>query len=110
MYNVLCNAMIDLIERHQAQLKALCRKHKVKTLELFGSAAVGAFDPAQSDLDFLVEFLPLERGELFDCFFGLWEDLRALFGRKVDLLTPRSITNPIFAEAVARQRQMLYAA
>ena len=37
--------MIDLIENHRSELTALCRKHRVKTLEVFGSAANGAFDP-----------------------------------------------------------------
>ncbi len=102
--------MIDLIQNQQAQIAALCRKHQVKTLELFGSAADQSFDPAHSDLDFLVEFLPLAAGKPFDCFFGLWEDLRGLFGRKIDLLTSRSITNPHLRQAVDRQRQVLYAA
>ena len=34
-----------------------------ETLELFGSAADGAWEPARSDLDFLVEFLPLKPGQ-----------------------------------------------
>ena len=56
--------MIDLIERHRDELADLCRRHHVRTLEVFGSAADGTFNPATSDLDFLVEFLPLTAGEL----------------------------------------------
>ena len=42
--------MIDLIEQHRAALEGLCRRYRVKTLEVFGSAADGTFDPARSDL------------------------------------------------------------
>ena len=63
----------------QGGLAGLCRKHSVRRLELFGSAARGDFDVATSDLDFLVEFLPLESGEHFDAYFGLLEDLESLF-------------------------------
>jgi predicted nucleotidyltransferase len=102
--------MIDAIEQHRAELDELCRKHRVKTLELFGSAADGTFDPARSDLDFLVEFQPLELGQPFACYFGLLEDLRGLFSRRVDLVVTRAIQNPYFMRSVNRSRRLLYAA
>src|SRR5437762_6863602 len=102
--------MIDLIRQHRAELDDLCRRLHVKTLELFGSAADGTFDPARSDLDFLIEFLPLGPGQLFDFFFDLKDELQTLFGRKVDLVSPRAIRNPYFLKAVNESRQVLYAA
>ncbi len=47
--------MIPLIERHHAEIEALCRRFGVRRLEVFGSAATGDFRDATSDLDFLVE-------------------------------------------------------
>ena len=102
--------MIDLIERHQAELEALCRKYRVKTLEVFGSAADGTFDPARSDLDFLLEFLPEAAGRTFHGYFDLKDDLERLFRRKVDLVMPRAIRNRFFLEAVNRHRKPVYAA
>lgn len=102
--------MIDLIEQHRAELEALCRKHRVKTLEVFGSAADGTFDPARSDLDFLVEFLPDTGGRMFDGYFDLKDDLERLFHRTVDLVMPRAIRNRYFLEAVNEQRKPVYAA
>lgn len=102
--------MIALIEQHRGDLDDLCRKYHVKTLELFGSAADGTWDPALSDLDFLVEFQPLGPGQLFDFFFDLKNDLETLFGRKVDLVAPRAIRNAYFLKAVNESRQVLYAA
>src|SRR5882724_9635384 len=102
--------MIDLIEQHRDELEALCQRYRVRTLELFGSAADGTFDPAHSDLDFLVDFLPLEPGQPFAFYFGLLESLRELFSRRVDLVTIRTIQNPFFLRSVNRSRQVLYAA
>ena len=47
------------ILRHRDMLAAVCRRHGVARLDVFGSAARGAdFDPARSDVDLLVEFAP----------------------------------------------------
>src|SRR5260370_42201137 len=102
--------MIDLIDHRRAELVALCRKHHVKTLEVFGSAADGSFDPARSDLDFLLEFLPAAAGRPFHGYFDLKEELQALFGRPGDLVMPGAIRNPYFLQAVNHQRRVLYAA
>jgi uncharacterized protein len=48
--------MVSEIELHQEELRALCRRFRVRRLDLFGSAARGDFDPIHSDIDFLVEF------------------------------------------------------
>ena len=52
--------MNTLIETHRAALTQLCRRHHVRRLDLFGSAATGAFDADTSDLDFIVEFAPMD--------------------------------------------------
>ncbi len=102
--------MIELIENRKSELESLCRKYHVKKLELFGSAATGNFDPLCSDLDFLVEFLPLGPGQLFDHFFDLKDSLQMLFGRPVDLVLPRAIRNPYLQKSVDETRRVLYAA
>jgi predicted nucleotidyltransferase len=102
--------MIPLIDRHRDDLKGLCQRHHVKTLELIGSATDGTFDPGRSDLDFLLEFLPEAAGRPFAGYFDLKDDLERLFGRKVDLLMPRAIRNRYLLEAINRQRTPVYAA
>ncbi len=102
--------MIDLIATHRAELEALCRKYHVRTLELFGSAADGTWDPAHSDLDFLVEFLPEAAGRMFHGYFELKDELGRLFGRGVDIVMPGAVRNPYFLQEVNRQRKVLYAA
>ena len=102
--------MTQLIEDNRRELNELCARFNVQRLELFGSAAEGRFDPEISDLDFLVEFLPLQPGQHFDTYFGLLEALETLFQRPVDLVMTRAIKNPYFLRAVHRTRTVLYAA
>lgn len=103
--------MLPFTAQQQAAIHRLCVKHRVARLEVFGSATrAGDFDPAASDLDFLVDFLPLPEADYADAYFGLKEDLAALFGREVDLVMTQAIRNPYFREAVDRDRAQVYAA
>jgi len=102
--------MLDLIEEKREPLEALCRRFHVARFEVFGSAAVGAFDPARSDLDFLVTFLQTERMGPADQYFGLLFALQELFGRRVDLVCAEAMRNRFFIEEVNRTRKVLYAA
>ena len=102
--------MTQLIEDNRAAIETLCRRFHVARLDVFGSAAEGTFDPQRSDLDFLVEFHPLDPGPLADAYFGLLAELQRLFDRKIDLVTPKAIRNPFFLKAVNATRKELYAA
>jgi predicted nucleotidyltransferase len=101
--------MIPLLEQHREQIAALCRKYGVSKLELFGSAARGAFEPARSDVDFFFEF-DSDETHLADRFFGLCEDLERLLGQPVDLVSSRDVRNPYFLQVANRHRVTLYAA
>ena len=102
--------MLSLIETKRAEVARLCRRHHVRRLDVFGSAVRGGFDPATSDLDFVVEFKPVQPTTLADAYFGLKDELESLFGRPVDLVTDRSIVNPYFRASVDAHRQNVYAA
>ena len=102
--------MIALIEHHRPEVSALCHRFGVQSLDVFGSAADGAFDPARSDIDFLVTFSPEDHSNLFHRYFELQESLEKLFARKVDLVSTAALSNPYFIAAVNRSRQPVYAA
>jgi predicted nucleotidyltransferase len=102
--------MLDQIHQAQSQLQALCRRHNVRRLGLFGSATGAGFDPKTSDLDFIVEFGPFVAGEYSEHYFGLLEELRQLFGRPVDLVVSQAVRNPYLLESINRSRELLYAA
>jgi predicted nucleotidyltransferase len=92
------------------ELAALCRRYRVRRLELFGSAAVGEDRPGESDVDFLVEFETLPPGSYADTYFGLMEALERLLGRPVDLVVASTVRNPYFRASVERTKTLLYAA
>lgn len=100
--------VVAVIENKRDELTQLCRKHRVRRLEVFGSAADGTFDPQRSDIDFLVEYEPLGPGEHYEAYFGLWEDLAKLFDRKVDLVEPEDMKNPYFIRRVNESRTVVY--
>jgi len=89
------------IEEKLDAVRALCVKYGVKKLTLFGSAARGEYDPATSDVDFLIELpedLPgLERGRAL---WGLMCDLDELFGTYVDVLDLAKVENPYLRRSI----------
>jgi len=102
--------MIDLIGQHRQEISQLCQRYRVKKLELFGSAARTDFEPATSDVDFLVEFLDAGWHHAADNWFGLLEGLEALLGCRVDLVSTPDIKNPFFLQVANQSRTELYAA
>lgn len=97
------------LEFDEGAIAAACRRFDVRRLAVFGSAAIEAFDPKRSDVDFLVEF-GSDTTDRFDAYFGLKEELERLLGRPVDLVMPKALENPYFAASVERSRRDLYAA
>ena len=100
--------MIELVEQKKSEVAALCRKYQVERLDLFGSAATGTFDPAFSDLDFIVAFENHSAPGLLDRYLDLAEALERLFNRHVDLITQRSVRNPYFRQTIEMTRLPLY--
>jgi uncharacterized protein len=101
--------MTNVIEQHREEVAALCRRAGAKRLDVFGSAVRTDFDPANSDLDFLVEFDELPPAKYADAYFALKESLESLFGRPVDLITEANLDNPYFRERILAERQSVYA-
>ena len=102
--------MHALVEARRDEAAEICRRFGALRLELFGSATGDRFDPAVSDLDFLVEFEPSAPGSPADRYFGLLDALQELYGRPVDLVDLTAIRNPYFLEAIAASRTVLHAA
>jgi len=102
--------MHQIVAERRQEIEKLCRRHQVQRLELFGSATGARFDPVRSDVDFLVQFHPLEGRAYLDAYFGLLNDLESLFGRHVDLLADPTIRNPYLRESIEQSRQLIYAA
>jgi hypothetical protein len=102
--------MVAVLQDKLNDVARLCREYDVATLELFGSAADGTFDPNRSDLDFLVEFSRSPETNTFHQFFGFKHALEDLFARQVDLVSAGAMRNPYFIQAVNKSRMLIYAA
>ena len=103
--------MHTLVDQHRADIALLCRQYGVRQLEVFGSAARGTdFDPATSDVDFLVEFEPDSGLPTLRQFFGLAKALEGLLGRPVDLVERGAIRNPYILADIERAHEVVYAA
>jgi predicted nucleotidyltransferase len=77
--------VLDTLRAQREQLRAL----GVSRLGLFGSFSQDR--PRQdSDVDLLIEFRPGEKS--FDNFMAVSELLEALFARRVELVTPESLS------------------
>jgi predicted nucleotidyltransferase len=99
-----------LIENREA-IAAICRRHGVRRLDVFGSSLdAAAFDPEESDIDVLVQF----DGEVAsDAFLDLKEALEAVFQRPVDLVEREAVQNsrnPIRRRRILADAAPLYAA
>lgn len=100
--------MIPLVEKKLSQLAALCKTHQVDSLALFGSAVHGDFGDS-SDLDFLVSFSEsVELLDYADNYFGLLEKLEHMFDRPIDLVSEKSLKNPILIAEINRSKVSLY--
>ena len=101
--------MIPDVANSADELNDLCRRFRVSRLELFGSAANGQYRPAESDLDFVVDFQVEAPAEGYaDAYFGLLEALEQLFGRLVDMVVRSAIRNPYFLQSVEETRTSIY--
>jgi predicted nucleotidyltransferase len=77
--------------------------HGAKRISVFGSYARGEADP-QSDVDIIVEFS--EKKSLLDI-VGIEQELSEALGRKVDLLTEKSIS-PHLVERIKKETVVIY--
>jgi len=97
----------NLISKDRDGFKALYVAHDVASLHAFGSSVRGGSKDS-SDVDLVVDLKtkdPLRFGELM---LDLWDKLELFFGRKVDLLTLRSVKNPVMREEIERTKVLVY--
>ncbi|MDY7033397.1 MAG: nucleotidyltransferase domain-containing protein [Thermodesulfobacteriota bacterium] len=102
--------MIGILESKRKQISEACALHGVARLHVFGSSLNADFRPDESDLDLLVEFVPMEPYARVDAYFGMLEELRALLNMRVDLVMVGAVKNPYIAREIERTKEVLYAA
>ncbi len=92
-------------------IERFCRKWGIRELALFGSVLTDEFRP-DSDIDVLITFADPKPdlgpwGENLD---RMREELEATFGRRVDLVQKKLVTNPFRRHHILTTRRIIYAA
>jgi uncharacterized protein len=93
------------------KIAEFCRRWEITEFALFGSVLRDDFRP-DSDVDVLVTFAPDAEWSLFDD-VDMEEELSAIFGRKVDLVSRRAVErsdNWIRRKAILSTAEPVYVA
>ena len=96
----------NTIDLPLAEIREYCAGQPILRLSVFGSAARNELTPA-SDVDLLVEYQPDAPVGFFNMALHMM-DLSEIFGRRVDLATPNSLS-PFIRQAVLESAELLYA-
>jgi hypothetical protein len=99
---------VDDLHIDRKRLAAVCAKHHVAKLEVFGSFVRGDAQSG-SDLDILVTFRTGARDGLE--IVALQQELEVILGRSVDLLTRSSVersANKYFRRFATRRTEPIY--
>jgi len=81
---------MGIVERNMDKINALCVRHNVSKLFVFGSILTPKFTKS-SDIDLLVDFKDVDLYNYADNYFDLKKSLEILFKREVDLLENKAI-------------------
>lgn len=106
--------MSDLTPRiplDMPKIEEFCKKWQIVEFSLFGSVLTDEFRP-DSDVDVMVKFADNARVSLFK-FMDIEEELEALLGRKVDLITRPGIEqseNYLMRRSILSGTRTFYAA
>ncbi|MEP7353821.1 MAG: nucleotidyltransferase family protein [Acidobacteriota bacterium] len=93
---------LETLEAKRTQIQAVAAKHGAGNVRVFGSVVRGDARP-DSDVDFLIDVI----GHTTPWFpGGLLNDLEALIGRRVDVVTTRSL-NPLMRDNILREARPL---
>ncbi len=95
------------VEIDRRRIEAFCRKWNVREPALFGSALREDF-AAESDVDVLVD-LPEGHGLALYDWLDMIEELKAIFGRDVDLVAKSGLKNPFRRHEILGTAEVLYA-
>ena len=92
---------------HLSNITALCKKHNVKRLFVFGSVLTDKFTD-KSDIDLVVDFENVPVEDYADNYFSLKDALSAMLHRDIDLLEDKAIRNPILRKNIDNSKQLIY--
>jgi predicted nucleotidyltransferase len=98
--------MIPLLEDNRDAIADLCRQYGVRKLTVFGSAVNGTWDPARSDIDFVID-LGIYDPDVTWRLLGFGAAMEDLLGHEVSLVTQRSLRTPRFRHEVLSTMEVM---
>lgn len=98
---------MSVIDKNIDEIRALCNKHKVARLFVFGSILTDDFKKS-SDIDLLVDFSGVDLYDYADNYFDLKTSLEQLLKRHIDLLEDKAVKNPYLRKSIDSSKQMIY--
>lgn len=100
---------MKLIELNMDKIIALCKKYKVAKLWVFGSILTPRFND-QSDVDFSVSFKKseIDLKDYADNYFELFDELKNLLNREIDLVFDDSVKNQYFRKSLDLSKVLIY--
>jgi predicted nucleotidyltransferase len=90
------------------QIARFCDRWGIAELSLFGSVVRDDFGP-DSDVDVLIRLNLAKPHGGWD-WVDMIDELQAMFGRKVDLTSPKILDNPFRRQTILADLQVVYAA
>jgi len=98
---------MKIIDKNIDGIRALCNKHKVTRLFVFGSILTDKFKKS-SDIDFLVDFKGVDLYDYADNYFDFKKSLESLLKRDVDLLEDKAVRNPYLRQNIDSSKRLIY--
>ncbi len=96
-----------IIDKNIDEISALCNKHKVAKLFVFGSILTDDYKKS-SDIDLLVDFSGVDLYEYADNYFDLKTSLEKLLNRQIDLLEEKAVKNPYLRKSIDSSKRLIY--
>ncbi len=102
-------ALHPLVAVHLDEIRAISAQFGIEKLEVFGSAMTPEFDPARSDVDFIVHYPEgYDFGPFVKNLFDFEDALGAVLGRPAQVVMTKALTNPRFRESADQTRWVIY--
>ena len=99
---------MTILDQNINDINRLCSVYKVRQLFAFGSVLTENFSD-NSDIDFVVDFQPIDLFSYTDNYYDLKFSLQDLLKRPVDLLEEKATKNPYLKQSLHQQRKLIYA-
>lgn len=93
------------------EIARVCQRYGVSELAVFGSVLRDDFDPARSDVDFLVRFIDNDAGAWMAKFTEMEEELGTILGRRAEVVDWAGIeqsTNPYRRGHILKHARTIY--